>query len=109
MTRHPMTPSEFDAAVRELRKRCPYLSETSGARTEARNASAGGKVASKHVLGMARDLVPDGMDFRDCAQVAHALGFWVEVHDVGSGRHLHVQGLPPGDVPGWWVEKYGRA
>lgn len=41
--RHPMTPEEFDAKCRELRRLCPWLSETSGARSKARNAAVGGK------------------------------------------------------------------
>lgn len=110
--RHPMTPEEFDAKCRELRRLCPWLSETSGARPPARNAAVGGKPGSKHVLGMAQDFGADGDErtrgakLLEAMKVARGLGFWVEVHDVGSGRHLHVQGLPPGDPPAWWVELY---
>lgn len=110
--RRPLTPSEFDARVRELRRRCPYLSETSGARTKSRNAGAGGKPESKHVLGMAQDFVADGgattrsQRHREAARVARDLGFWVEVHDVGSGDHVHVQGLAPGEVPAEWIKQH---
>lgn len=104
--RKPMSPAEFDAACRQLRRLCPFLSETSGARTKSRNAVVGGKPDSKHVLGMAQDFGADGGDFRDSMLVARKLGFWVEVHNVGSGNHLHVQGLPPGDVPDWWVREF---
>lgn len=102
-----MTPAEFDAKCRELWKRCPYLSETSGRRTKERNAAAGGKPGSKHVLGMAQDFAAPSLAQLDAAmRVARELGFWVDVHDVGSGKHLHVQGLPPGDVPAWWRDLY---
>lgn len=110
--RKPMSPSEFDAKCRELRRRCPWLSETSGARTKARNAAAGGKPDSKHVLGMARDFVPDGPPavrsarLREADAVARELGMWTLVHDVGSGDHLHVQGLPVGPVPQEWIEQF---
>lgn len=106
MTRHPMTPSEFDAACRELVRRCPELSETSGRRSTERNAQEGGHPQSKHLLGMARDFVSP--DLSDGAQEAKRLGLWFKLHDVGSGVHIHVQGLPPGDLPDWWVDKFGE-
>lgn len=106
--RKPMTPSEFDAKCRELWQLCPFLSETSGRRTKERNAAAGGKPGSKHVLGMARDFsAPNRTLLSEAMSAARRLGFWVEVHDVGSGIHLHVQGLPPGDVPEWWNREFG--
>lgn len=109
MIRHPMTPAEFDAALRALVSECPWLSETSGRRTRERNAAVGGKPGSKHVLGMAQDFVADDVEaLRQAAPVAVRLGLWILLHDVGSGTHLHVQGLPPGDVPEWWRVKYGR-
>lgn len=106
-TRKPMSPAEFDAKCRELWRLCPYLSETSGRRTPARNAAAGGKPGSKHVIGMAQDFSAPTRQQLDQAMVkARELGFWVETHDVGSGIHLHVQGLPPGDPPVEWVRSY---
>lgn len=107
--RRPMTPAEFDAACRELRRRCPFLSETSGARTAARNAAAGGRPDSKHVLGMARDFGADGSAQErherlvEASRVALELGLWCLVHDVGKGDHLHAQGLPVGPVPVEWA------
>lgn len=111
-TRKPMNPAEFDAACRELRRRCDYLSETSGGRTEARNAAVGGKPGSKHVVGghnaVARDFsAPTVEQLHAAAKVAVELGLWVLVHDVGSGKHLHTQGLAPGRVPAEWFAKYG--
>lgn len=110
-TRRPMTPAEFDAACRELRRRCPWLSETSGGRTEARNAAVGGKPGSKHVVGghnsVGRDFSASTVkQLHDAAKVAVELGLWALVHDVGSGKHLHTQGLAPGRVPAWWIAKF---
>lgn len=108
--RQPMTPAEFDAACRELWRRCPYLSEVSAYRSIPRNASVGGNPASKHLLGMARDFVGPNQSAHEVgAEEAADLGLWWVIHDKGSGDHLHVQGLPPGDVPEWWTAKYGEA
>lgn len=108
MSRNPMTPSEFDEACRQLWQAHPELSETSGRRSADKNSAVGGNPLSKHVIGMARDFVADPSTMRDANVTARALGFWTQLHDVGSGNHLHVQGLPPGDVPEWWGGKYGR-
>lgn len=108
MKRHPMTPAEFDAACREVVRRCPFASETSGRRSVARNAAVGGNPASKHVLGMARDFVAGTQgELEEIAEAAAAVGLWFKVHDVGSGDHVHTQGLPPGPVAEWWTAKYG--
>ena len=105
--RHPMTPAEFDAACRELIRRSrDALSETSGHRNLARNLRVGGSSKSKHLLGMARDFVGSIDQMREAAVVARDLGLWYNLHDVGSGNHLHVQGLPPGEIPDWWVLKF---
>ena len=108
-TKQPLTPAEFDAACRSLVRKCPWLSEVSGHRGELRNKEVGGSDASKHLLGMGRDLVgPDKESLRQGELAAEALGLWATVHDAGSGSHLHVQGLAPGSVPGWWLDKgYG--
>lgn len=102
-----MTPAEFDEACRQLWQAHPDLSETSGRRSTDRNERVAGNPLSKHVLGMARDFAGPSETLRDAAVTARALGFWTDTHDVGSGMHLHVQGLAPGDVPAWWQEKYG--
>ena len=106
--RHPLTPVEFDAACRTILRRVPGLSQTSGGRSTARNAAVGGNRASKHVIDMARDYVGTRDDMNNGAAVCRILGLWYRIHDVGSGNHLHVQGLPPGDVAEWLVEKYGE-
>jgi hypothetical protein len=92
-----------------LVRECPWLSEVSGHRSEERNREVGGSDASKHLLGMARDFAaPDKESLRQGELAAEALGLWATVHDAGSGWHLHIQGLAPGSVPGWWLDKgYG--
>ena len=107
--RQPLSPAEFDAAVRKLWSVHPQLSETSGHRSAERNARVGGSSLSKHRLGMARDLVGPMPVMKLAAQTALNLGLWYDLHDVGSGDHLHVQGLPPGDIPSWWRAKYLEA
>ncbi len=108
MTRHPYTPAEFDAKCRLLERQCPWIWQTSGYRSIEHNADVGGSVASKHVLGMARDYVAkDQAGLDQCAEAARRLGLWVLLHDVGSGNHVHVQGLEKGPPPSWWADKYG--
>ena len=104
--RHTMTPVEFDAACRELRYHCPYLSETSGTRSKERNAAVGGNPESKHLYGLAKDFVDEDGEYGSAANVAAELGLWFVVHDKGSGNHLHVQGAAPGPIEAWWLEKY---
>ena len=108
MNRQPMTPAEFDAACRVLERECPWLSATSGRRSAERNRAVGGSPRSKHLIGMARDYsAPSQAGLDNGGRVAGELGLWFKVHDVGSGNHLHVQGLAPGEVSEWWVAKYG--
>ena len=58
-------------------------------------------------MGMATDFVADNPeDMKLAGEVARRLGLWFLIHDVGSGDHLHVQGLPPGEPPYWWRLKY---
>ena len=107
--RQPLTPSEFDAACRRLVRLLPYLSETSGHRTVARNDAANGSDVSKHLLGMARDFaVDEGRGLYAAETTAEELGLWAVVHDAGSGSHLHVQGLAPGNPPRWWSHKFNE-
>jgi len=107
MKRDPMTPSEFDAKCRQLERTCPWVWQTSGYRSADHNADVGGQVLSKHVIGMARDYVAkDQAGLNQAAEEARKLGFWIVVHDVGSGNHIHIQGLEPGAPPSWWFSKY---
>ena len=107
----PLSPSEFDAKCRELEHECPWLSQTSGARSEAHNAAVNGNPQSKHLarIAMARDYGSDGAHegLKQAGAVAARLDLWMLVHDKGSGQHLHVQGLPPGPIADWWLDKYG--
>ena len=107
--KHPLTPSEFDAACRRLVSLEPYLSETSGHRTVERNTAANGSDVSKHLLGMARDFAADEGSGLYAAEItAEELGLWAVVHDAGSGSHLHVQGISPGNPPRRWSEKFNK-
>jgi len=107
--RQPMTPSEFDAACRTLERSCPWLRQTSGYRGPAHNKRVNGADGSKHLISMARDYGAETTgELREAMGIARGLGFWVDVHDKGSGNHLHIQGLPPGNIDEWWVSKYFR-
>lgn len=102
-----MTPEEFDKASRQLLRRCPGLSLVSGYRGRIHNIRVGGNPASKHLVGMANDYAAGHEEELLLAQgVANELGLWHVVHDVGSGQHLHIQGLAPGPIPEWWRRKY---
>jgi hypothetical protein len=108
--RQPFTPAEFDAVCRVLISRCPWLSETSGYRSSARNEQVGGSPLSKHRLGLARDFAATNSEaLLQGKAEAENLGLWSVVHKVsrGGGEHLHIQGLPPGTLPPWWAQKYG--
>ena len=104
----PMTPAEFDARKREFEKLFDgMLHQTSGRRTQISNRIAGGADASKHLLGMAVDyrLEPGSeWSYDDLPALAADFGFWFKVYDWPG---IHLQGLPPGEVPEWWAEKYG--
>ena len=72
--------------------------------------AVGGAIASKHAMlpCMARDYgAKDQEGLDSAAEEARKLGFWLVVHNVGSGDHLHLQGLAPGAPPEWWLAKYG--
>lgn len=105
MIREPMTPAEFDAECRAFETANPELSLTSGKRSRERNRQVGGSDASKHLLGMARDYSAPSLEIRDQAiEDAVRRGFWLKPYAWG----LHVQGLPQGEVPHWWRDKYVR-
>lgn len=107
--RQTMTPVEFDAACRELQRRCPYLSETSGTRSTERNAAVGGHPESKHLYGIGKDFTTEDGDYGEAEHEAHSLGLWFVTHDKGSGNHLHVQGAAPGAIEAWWLAKFWRS
>ena len=63
-------------------------SETSGFRTEKRNAIVGGAPNSRHMEALARDIVPDDPGLTDLiCQSARRLGLWVLV----ESDHIHLQ------------------
>lgn len=104
MIRLLMTPDEFDANARQLERRNPGISLTSGKRSEWRNAAVGGHRESKHLIAMARDYRCEN-DEDKTAALADAVrsGFWTKPYEWG----FHIQGLPPGEIAAWWTEKYG--
>jgi len=109
--RHPMSPVEFDTAVRRFIQLHSYLSVSSGRRSEEHNLAVGGDPESKHVYGMAVDLVthPKSVQSHDVERMistAKTLGLWAQWHDTGSGPHLHLQGLPTGPIELWWLDRY---
>lgn len=107
--RTPFTPTEFDRVCRLLVFSCPWLSETSGHRSKEHNEEVGGSATSKHLIGMARDYTSKTVEgLKQAKAMADNLKLWSVIHNVGSGEHLHVQGLKPGNVPAWWLSKYGK-
>ena len=107
MQKQPMSPAEFDYACREFESIMGNVSQTSGIRSDKRNESVGGHRDSKHIIGMARDYVSDDGEYESAEVVAGMLGLWFVSHDVDSGNHIHIQGLEPGPIPQWWLDKYG--
>lgn len=108
--RLPMTPEEFDRKVRELTRVCPWLSQTSGYRSEEHNLAVGGHpTASKHLIGMGTDFISGERGLEQAQGFARKLGFWSIIH--GDPPHLHVQGLPSGPIVETtinWNEKWGK-
>ncbi len=104
MIREPFTPAEFDAEMRRFEGDNPTASLTSGARSPEHNREVGGTESSKHLLGMARDYKIPDQEERDAAQGwATRHGLWWKPYPWG----IHMQGLPPGEIPRWWLDKYG--
>jgi hypothetical protein len=75
------------------------LSISSGYRSPARNRAAGGAPNSSHMRGSpsnpgAHDFVPPS---EEAKRAAYALGAkWADIHDYGSGLHLHVSWFAAG-------------
>ncbi len=106
--RMPMSPAEFDAAVRRFEQRfAGTMHQTSGTRSIKGNADAKGHEFSKHLYGMAADYIlttPNVVAHNSMMRFAARLGFWVKRYDWG----IHLQGLPTGPIPYWWWVKYGE-
>jgi hypothetical protein len=109
--RRPLTQVEFDARCARLEQLRPDLSQTSGKRSVARNATVGGSPVSKHLGTLqwndewrgARDYRADSMPWVDAdgrvrieelQQQAKILGLFAQVHGDGTSQHLHIQSRP---------------
>lgn len=72
-----------------LRESCPVpYSETSGLRSVERNKIVGGHPKSKHLVGLARDIVPDNL--KDKKVLIKAV-FKAGLSALDEGDHIHVQ------------------
>jgi len=97
----PVTYSEFKERVRCL---CAlhHCSETSGVRTDVRNARVDGHPDSRHKLsrgGMATDISPDTKTESKCAAIvrdAKKVGLHAY---VGASLYVHLQSHRPGEGP----------
>jgi hypothetical protein len=69
------------------------LTVTSGFRSRARNAQAGGKPNSQHLVGLAFDFT--GPDVEVLRARARAAG----LVPIDEGDHLHIQAYPAGTIP----------
>jgi uncharacterized protein YcbK (DUF882 family) len=88
MTTTTMSIAEFAARLATLRIRYPF-SVTSWFRTAGRNAMVGGKPHSRHLLGLAADVILDDEERDKASFVEDAKRLGLSV--VVEGDHLHVQ------------------
>lgn len=108
--RTPMSPAEFDTAIRRFAQRfAGRVHQTSGTRSIRGNITARGHTMSKHLYGMAADFdlnAPDVdiLERNTMVRFAKRLGFWTKNYSWG----IHLQGLPTGPIPHWWWLKYGE-
>jgi hypothetical protein len=109
--RRPLSPAEFDTAVREITRRNPNCWISSTYRGPVHNIAVGGHADSKHAMlpTMACDF-GSGTDhgLQLIAADARELALWFVIHNAGSGSHVHVQGLPPGPVDSTWLTLFGE-
>ena len=82
----------------------PFLSLTSGKRSDARNASVGGRPGSKHTAaggdGLAADLVTDTPEQRDPVVAwLEGRGWHVVIEEGYAPNQLHAQAYPYGVQP----------
>jgi len=86
------------------------LRQTSSWRTLEHNARVGGDRASQHLIGTAADYYGSEAAMQEGARRFNRLNphGYAAVHDVGSGRHLHVQYYRAGVVPRAVFERVAR-
>ncbi len=111
MHRTPMSPAQYDAACRVVESENPGCWVTSGYRNPEHNAALpGSQTASKHAMlpCMARDFNAETEEERlQIAATARRQRMWVQVHNSGTGRHVHTQGLPVGPPTLEWMQRWG--
>lgn len=83
----------------EMTAAFPFLRFTSGYRSAARNKRVGGVPTSLHVQALAVDFVPTDGKYsaereKHIRSFAAERGFWLLVHDAGSGNHFHLEYNP---------------
>ncbi len=108
--RHPFSPAEFDAVIREITRLHPSCWESSRYRGRVHNVAVGGHPESKHQMQpcMAVDLTAATEAGRSAiAETARDFGLWVTLKPHGTGPHVHIQGLPPGPPEPWWLARHG--
>lgn len=110
--RKPMSPAQFDAACRVVEAENPSCWQSSGYRNPVYNMCVpGAQTNSKHAMlpVMARDYCAlSEAELQAIASSARRQELWVIVHDSGTGRHVHLQGLPTGPTALDWWRKHGE-
>jgi hypothetical protein len=81
---------------------------TSGLRTAAENAAAGGVEGSFHLTGQAADFVAINGIYPPCeleqiGEIVRRHGYEVIFHNAGSGNHYHIEPAPGYDSSQWAV------
>jgi len=111
--RRELSPGEYKKAVDSLVKK--WRSEGLGPRITSgfrEKPAKGEKAASKHKVqaGIASDFVFNKKltgAFKDkIYKDVLAAGLWRNIHDAGTGTHLHTQGIPPGPISNKWLKKH---
>ena len=104
--RKPLSPQDYDVRRRGWERAHPGWSHTSGKRSEKHNEEVGGSPESKHLISMADDYAMDVAPSPDERSMALAyaidLGLWALYHK----GHLHMQGLPPGEIHRNWLDRW---
>jgi len=79
----------------ELAREFPGIKFNSTLRSEKKNKSVNGAKHSDHLYGCACDILPSSIKGRekDIKAYINKIGkgkFWADIHDRGSGNHLHI-------------------